>query len=218
MHRQIKTPSRRHAMVLSALALTLVPSSGLGGESPTTRIVAVGDSLTAGYGLPVAESFPAQLEITLNRMGYKVEVINAGVSGDTTSGALARLDWVLADKPDIALVCLGANDGLRAISPTVTRANMARLLERLRMAGVAVLLSGMRAPPNLGLAYTESFDNIFPDLAKQNGVVFYPFFLDGVATIPRLNQADGIHPNREGVQIIVSRIQPLVADMLQRRG
>jgi acyl-CoA thioesterase-1 len=179
------------------------------------RILALGDSLTAGYGLAAADSFPARLERRLKGLGYDVEVVNGGVSGDTTTGARARLDWVLADDPRIVIVAIGANDGLRGIDPALTRANLAAILERLVDSGAAVLLAGMLAPPNLGPEYTKAFNAIFPELAEQYGVARYPFFLEGVATVPSLNQEDGIHPNARGVAVIVEGITPDVIRLIR---
>lgn len=147
-------------------------------------------------------------------MGHAVRVINAGVSGDTSAGGLARLDWALADRPSYAIVELGANDGLRGLDPGAMRANLDAIIRRLKKAGVAVLLTGMRAPPNLGRRYETAFNAVFPALARKNHVAFYPFFLAGVAARPALNQKDGIHPNREGVAVIVDRIAPYVVRLL----
>ena len=181
------------------------------------RILALGDSLTAGYGLARPASFPARLAKALNAGGRAVEVINAGVSGDTTAGGLARLEWALADGPDAVILELGANDGLRGLEPASTFANLDAILTRLAAAGVAVLLTGMKAPPNLGDEYGAEFAAIFPMLAKKHGVALYPFFLDGVAARPELNQADGIHPNPLGVNVIVERIVPHVKALIARR-
>ncbi len=178
------------------------------------RVTALGDSLTAGYGLPVDETFPVQLEIALRAAGAKVTIANAGVSGDTTAGGLARLDWVMADRPALVIVELGANDGLRGLDPSMTYQNLDRILTRLAAAGARVLLAGMYAPPNLGRDYGEAFDTIYPRLAEKHGVPLYPFFLDGVATDPDLNQHDGIHPNAAGVAAIVERITPYVLAVL----
>lgn len=179
-----------------------------------TRIAVLGDSLTAGYGLAAAEAFPARLEKSLRSSGHAVTVINAGVSGDTTAGGRARLDWLLAERPDGLIVELGGNDALRGLDPQQTRANLAAILERLQRDQIPVLLAGMRAPRNLGREYTAEFDRIFPELAEQYGLLFYPFFLDGVVGNPRLNQADGIHPTAEGIEVIVTRLFPLVERLL----
>jgi acyl-CoA thioesterase-1 len=177
----------------------------------------LGDSLTAGYGLPVEEGFTHQLEVALKAQGFNVTVLNAGVSGDTSAGGRARLDWALADNPTHAIVELGANDGLRGLDPNAMRANLENILSRLKRAGVHVLLTGMRAPPNLGRRYENAFNAVYPELAKKHRVALYPFFLDGVAARPTLNQADGIHPNREGVAAIVDRITPYVVRLLKER-
>lgn len=174
----------------------------------------LGDSLTAGYGLPQDQAFPVRLETALRGRGLEVTVLDGGVSGDTTAGGLARVDWALADRPSHAVVELGANDALRGIDPATTRDNLDRLLSRLRQAGVKVLLAGMYAPPNWGKAYEEAFRRIYPDLARKHGFDLYPFFLDGVAADPTLNQTDGIHPNVAGVSVIVDRILPYVIRLL----
>lgn len=180
------------------------------------RILALGDSLTAGYGLDINDGFTAQLERKLTALGYSVRVLNGGVSGDTSAGGRARLDWALADRPTHAIVELGANDGLRGLDPGAMRENLDAIIRRLHDAGVAVLLAGMRAPPNLGSAYTSAFNRVFPELAKKHNVVLYPFFLAGVASRPALNLRDGIHPNREGIAIIVDRITPYVVRLLEK--
>lgn len=184
----------------------------------TIRILALGDSLTAGYGVAADAAFPVQLEKALRAEGLDVQVINAGVSGDTTAGGKARLDWALADKPAMAIVELGANDGLRGIDPKSTEANLDAILTRLRADGVAVLLTGMFAPPNYGPDYAKSFGALFPRLAEKHKVAFYPFFLEGVARDPRFNQADGMHPTREGVAVIVRNILPKVKEVLAATG
>lgn len=203
---------------LGALVLCLMVAAPGAAWAGTIRILALGDSLTAGFGLDEKDSFPSQLEAALKAKGYDVEVLNAGVSGDTTAGGLDRLDWALADTPDLAIVELGANDGLRAIDPAATRANLDRILARLNETKIPTLLAGMLAPPNLGRAYGDAFNAIFPDLAKAHGVAFYPFFLDGVAMVPALNQGDGMHPNAEGVKVIVDRITPAVIELIKAGG
>ena len=197
-----------------ALILTTLPAA----TSDTIRLMAFGDSLTAGYGLAVDESFTVQLERALRAEGYDIEVINAGVSGDTTAGGLARLDWALADAPDLVLLELGANDGLRGLDPNDTRANLAAILDRLTAAGMPTLLAGMLAPPNLGREYGAVFDGLYPDLAETYDVPLYPFFLDGVAAEVSLNQDDGIHPNAEGVAVIVDRMLPMVIAFIESSG
>lgn len=180
------------------------------------RILAFGDSLTAGYGLRESDSFPARLQTALAAKGIAAQVINGGVSGDTSAGGLARLDWALADHPDIVIVELGANDGLRGLDPARTQENLDGILKRLAAEKRAVLLAGMRAPPNMGADYGDSFRGIYPALAAKYGVRLYPFFLDGVAADPALNQADGIHPTAAGVDIIVARILPDVLAVIDR--
>ena len=178
------------------------------------RLLALGDSLTAGYGVAAEASFPAQLERALRAEGYDVTVLNAGVSGDTTAGGRARLDWALADRPQAAIVELGANDGLRGLNPAQAERNLDDILTRLKKSGVRVLLTGMRAPPNFGPDYAAAFEAVFPRLAQRHQVAFYPFFLDGVARDPRFNQPDGLHPTPDGVAEIVRRILPSVKAVL----
>ncbi|HWB48224.1 MAG TPA: arylesterase [Stellaceae bacterium] len=178
------------------------------------EILAFGDSLTAGLGLPASEAFPARLQARLEGEGVDVKIVNAGVSGDTTTDGLARLDWALADKPDFVILALGANDALRGIDPKIVRANLDKMIEKIQAAGAKILLLGMLAPANWGADYARAFDNIYPELAKAHGVALYPFFLDGVALDPKLNQPDGLHPNERGVAVMVERIAPLVAKMV----
>ena len=195
--------------------------SALGGSpalSQTARLLVLGDSLTAGYGLAQEEAFPARLQAVLRDRGLEVVVLDGGVSGDTTAGGLARVGWALADRPTHVIVELGANDALRGIDPATTRANLDRLLSRLGAAGVKVLLAGMYAPPNWGKAYEAAFRRIYPELARKHGTAFYPFFLEGVAAEPDLNQKDGIHPNARGVSVIVDRMMPYVLRWLGMRG
>lgn len=177
-----------------------------------TVIIALGDSLTAGFGVVSNDSFPVRLQAALREAGVNARVVNAGVSGDTSAGGLARLDWVLAGNPglvpDLVIIELGANDGLRGLDPADMEANLDAILKRLTGKGVAAVLTGMVAPPNMGRAYGDAFNAVFPRLAKQHGVVFYPFFLEGVAAQPALNQRDGIHPNGAGVRVIVERFTP----------
>ena len=179
------------------------------------RILAFGDSLTAGFGLSQEDGFAAQLDRALAQAGVEAEVINGGVSGDTTAGGLARLDWALADDPDLVILELGANDGLRGLDPAETRANLDAMLTRLRESDVPVLLAGMLAPPNLGPEFGKAFNAVYPELAERHDVALFPFFLDGVATDPALNQPDGIHPNRAGVAVIVDRILPHLLPLIE---
>jgi acyl-CoA thioesterase-1 len=187
---------------------TTSPAPGPQETQPKLRILAFGDSLTAGYGLSEAEGFTAQLAQALAKMGRPAEVINGGVSGDTTAGGLARIDWALADKPQIMLLELGANDMLRGLPTAAARANLEQIIAKAKAANTAILLIGMRAPANLGADYQRDFDAIYPDLAKAQHLPLYPFILDGVAGDPALNQADGLHPNAAGVAIIVKRLLP----------
>jgi acyl-CoA thioesterase-1 len=176
----------------------------------TKRLLILGDSLTAGYGLMEEEAFPMQLQKALQRAGHNVKVINAGVSGDTTAGGLARLEWALADVPHLVLIELGGNDALRGLPPEETFTNLDAILGRLKEAGVPVILAGMQAPRNLGEDYVTAFNQVYQRLAGKYEVSFYPFFLEGVVQKQSLNQADGIHPNASGVAIIVDRILPTV--------
>lgn len=182
----------------------------------TRRIVAIGDSLTAGYGLPTGEDFVTQLEATLQAKGYKVEIENAGVSGDTTAGGLQRLDWAIGNGADFVILELGANDALRGIEPAETRRNLSQIIEVIQQRDIPILLAGMKAPPNMGSEYANAFDQIFPDLASQYKTGYYPFFLDGVAADPALNQDDYIHPNAEGVKVIVGNILPYVTEFIEQ--
>ena len=194
--------------------LVAVPAFANASPSTQVTVLVLGDSLTAGYGLEEGESFPAQLEKRLQTAGYDVDVINAGVSGDTTAGGLARIEWTLADRPEIVIVELGGNDAMRGLDPAEVYANLDKILARLEAAECRVILAGMLAPRNLGHEYYTKFDQIYPDLAEQNDFLFYPFFLEGVATDHELNQADGVHPNAAGVRRIVSGIHSLVATAL----
>lgn len=184
-------------------------------------ILAFGDSLTAGYGLPAGDGFVDQLQAWLtSELGQPVQVVNGGVSGDTSTGGRSRLDWALAPiksgKPDLVIMELGANDALRGVAPEVTRQNMDAMLGTLNERGIPTLVAGMLASPSWGPDYEASFNGIFPDLAEKYDMPLYPFFLDGVATIPELNQADGIHPTKEGVAIIIGKIGPIVKQALSR--
>jgi len=196
--------------------LLLVNVTASAASAEPVRILALGDSLTAGYGLAAGSAFPARLEQALRAEGRDVRVINAGISGDTTAGGLARLEWSLADKPDLAIIELGANDGLRGLDPKLTQANLEAILTRLEAAGIKVLLAGMLAPPNYGHAFEAEFKAVFTTLAARHDVVFYPFFLDGVAGEAGLTQPDGLHPTAKGVEVIVARILPAVRALLGR--
>jgi acyl-CoA thioesterase-1 len=209
--------SRRYgpfrSVVNAALALLLlsVPAAA----KDRLRIVALGDSLTAGYGLAPEEAFPARLEARLKALGVDAEIVNAGVSGDTTAGGLARLDWALADAPDYVLVELGANDALRGLDPAAAKANLDKILAGIVAKGAKPILLGMVALGNWGREYGTAFNAIYPELAQKYGAPLYPFFLDGVAQDPALNQPDGLHPNAQGVQRIVERIAPFLREALK---
>jgi len=179
------------------------------------RISVLGDSLTAAYGIATEDGFPAQLERSLQANGHDCEVLDSGVSGDTTAGGLARLDWMLADGPSHVIVELGANDGLRGLPVGQMRENLDTIVTRLKAAGLPVLLTGMLPPPNLGRDYTKDFSKIFQDVADLHDIPLYPFFLDGVAGEPSLNQPDQLHPTGEGVAVIVERILPTVTSWLE---
>jgi acyl-CoA thioesterase I len=194
---------------------TLAAAYPRAAEHPV-NIVALGDSLTAGYGLAANDAFPAQLQRALKAKGVAVNVVNAGVSGDTATGGLARLDWSVPDGTDAVILELGANDALRGFDPAVTRKALDTMLHRLQERKIPVLLCGMIAPRNLGAEYGRAFNSIYPDLAAQTGAILYPFFLTGVATDPKLNQRDGLHPTAAGVAVIVARILPEVEELIGR--
>ena len=179
-------------------------------------LLALGDSLTAGYGLQPSDAFPVKLEAALRAKGHDVRVVNAGVAGDTALDGYSRLDWALSEEVDAVIVELGANDALRGLPPSQAEQALDRLLARLAEKRLPVLLAGMRAPPNLGPEYQAAFDGMYQRLAEKHGTLLYPFFLDGVAADTKLNQADGMHPNPAGVDVIVTRILPSVEDLLKR--
>jgi acyl-CoA thioesterase-1 len=195
--------------------MVLIMSGAGQALAASVKILALGSSLTQGYGLPPGTEFPVQLQAALKKKGIEATIINAGVSGDTSAGGLARLDWSLADHPRAAIIELGSNDMLRGIPPAETEKNLSAILAKLKAAHVKVLLTGMHAQRNLGADYVGQFDAIYPRLARKHDVLFYPFFLDGVAMKPKLNQADGMHPNPQGVKVIVSRMLPLVVKLLK---
>jgi len=200
---------------LLGLGLLIAATAGPARAEPVT-ILGLGDSLMAGYGLPDADAFPTRLEAALAAKGHDVNVVNAGVSGDTTAGGAARLAWSLAEEPDAAIVELGGNDGLRGIPPEDTRRNLQSILTALAKKNIPVLFTGMLAPPNMGKEYGDAFAQVFHDLADAHDVIYYPFFLDGVAGDLSLNQPDGIHPNRAGVDVIVERILPYAERLVTR--
>ncbi len=208
-------------LVLTGAALLCVFSVVLArADEPKSRktiqMVAFGDSLTAGYGLPSAAAFPAQLQKALKSRGYDVAVANAGVSGDTTSGGLQRIDWAVPPGTEAVILELGANDALRGIAPDEARANLDQILASLGKRGIPVLLAGMRSPQNWGKDYVDSFEAMYPELAERHGALLYPFFMEGVALDPKLNLDDGLHPNTAGVARIVSGIMPKVEALLER--
>jgi acyl-CoA thioesterase I len=193
--------------------LALIPHAT---AARTLRLVALGDSLTAGYGLPPGKAFPDRLEAALRAKGWDVKVINAGVSGDTAADALARYDWSMPQDADALIVELGGNDMLRGMKPEATKTTLAAILDKARGAHLPVLLAGMRAAPNLGGEYAGEFFAIYPALAKSYNALLYPFFLEGVAGDPKLDQPDGLHPNAQGVEIIVRKILPSVEALLKQ--
>jgi acyl-CoA thioesterase-1 len=203
---------RREAVI--GLALLLLTATAPGARAAPVRLLVLGDSLSAGYGLPHDDGFEVQLAAALRAHGHDVAIIDGAVSGDTSAGGLARLDWVLGDGADAAIVELGANDGLRGVDPAVTEKNLTAILDKLAAAHIPVLLSGMYAMPNLGGDYANAFRAVFDKLGQRPGVLYDPFFLQGVATVPALNQPDGMHPNAEGVQRIVARLLPLAEKLL----
>ena len=213
--RKIAASPRRGPLVALLLfllaAFFAVPAAAGGG----LRLLAFGDSLIHGYGLKAGDSFPEQLQAALLARGHNVAVINGGNSGDTTAAGRARLDWALADRPDLVLVELGGNDVLRGLEPAETYRNLDAILTRLKAEGLPVLLAGMRAPRNLGAEYGAEFDRVFLRLAEDHDVAFYPFFLEGVALDPALNQPDGIHPNAAGVAVIVEKIVPALERLMK---
>jgi len=204
-------------IVLCAVAAVaaLMNVSARAAEHPIS-IVALGDSLTAGFGLPAKDAFPVQLQRALAAKGMTVNIVNAGVSGDTTTGGLSRLDWSVPDGTDAVILELGANDALRGFDPGVARKALDAMLRRLKERKIPVLLCGMVAPPNLGAEYGRAFNAIYPELAAQYDAILYPFFLTGVAADPKLNQRDGLHPTAAGVTVIVDKILPEVEQLIAR--
>jgi acyl-CoA thioesterase-1 len=204
----------KHILALILFSLSVATAA----HAAPVKILALGTSLTQGLGLPPGTELTALLQGRLRASGIDATVINAGVSGDTSAGGLSRLDWSLADHPDAAIVELGSNDALLGLNPSQTEKNLSAILTRLKAAHIPVLLLGMRAPRNLGPEYAAQFDPIYPKLAKQYGDDLYPFVLDGVALNPKLNQADGIHPNPAGEKIVADRIYPYVLKLVAEAG
>ena len=194
----------------------LAPADAVEGPGRPVKIVVLGDSLSAGFGLPAEAAFPSRLAEALKSRNSAVAITNAGVSGDTASAGLDRLDWSVPDGTDAVIVELGANDALRGLDPKLTKAALDKILRKLEDRHIVVLLAGMRAPRNMGSDYTREFDAIYPALASTHPVVFYPFFLDGVAADPKLNQGDGMHPNSAGVDVVVAHILPQVEELIVR--
>jgi acyl-CoA thioesterase-1 len=199
--------------IMAGIALVMMSASPVLSQTPL-KLAVLGDSLTAGYGLPASAAFPVRLEKALREQGLMVDVLNAGVSGDTASGGRDRLDWSIPDGTEAVIVELGANDALRGLDPAVTKAALEEIIKKLQARKIAVMLAGMYAPRNYGAEYAAKFDPIYPELAKAYDVPLYPFFLDGVAAEAKLNQPDGLHPTAEGVDIIVARILPAVEQFL----
>ena len=206
-----------HIIIAALIFNFAVAISAIG--APTTKpikLIAFGDSLTAGYGLPRNAAFPVQLEKSLKAQGHNVQISNAGISGDTASGGLARLDWAIPKGTDAVILELGANDALRGVTPSKTRDSLDKIMARLKARDIPVLITGMIAPQGMGDEFGEAFNSIFSDLAKKYNALHYPFFLNGVALDPKLNQPDGIHPTTKGVAIIVEKIQPSVIKLIRR--
>jgi len=199
--------------VLTMAILLLSATFSVASEKPI-RILAFGDSLTSGYGVRPKDAFPNQLQKALKARGHDITVTNGGVAGDTTAAGLARFDWTVGNDVDAVILELGANDALRGIEPKVTRDNLQKILAKLHARKLPVLLVGMRSPTNWGDTYADDFDAIFPALAKEHGLIFYPFFLEGVVLDSKLNQQDGMHPNAKGVAEIVRQIMPSVEELI----
>jgi acyl-CoA thioesterase-1 len=199
-----------------AAAVATANASGAPMTNQSIVIFAFGDSLTAGYGLPPKDAFPVKLQAALRAKGYNVEILNGGVSGDTTQNGVTRLEWSLPSHADAAIVEFGANDAFQGVPPATVKSNLKTIVERLKAHGLQIMLSGMMAPRNLGAGYYEAFDRIYSEIASQYNCVLYPFYLDGVIMDAKLNQPDMIHPNAAGVDVIVQRITPTVAKLVDR--
>lgn len=211
------TASQIIVCVLAAVYFMISPAIVAGEQSQREiKIVAFGDSLTAGFGLAKSQAFPARLEAALQKRGYNVRVLNAGISGDTTSGGLARLDWSIPKGTDGVILELGANDALQGLPPKLARKNLDEMITRLKSRNIAVLLTGMKALRNWGDDYVAAFDPIFADLSSKHDVLLYPFFLEGVALDPNLNLPDGLHPNAKGIEKIVVGILPKSLELIER--
>lgn len=213
---QLSRLSALTSTVLAAFFFALATIGTARAADGPVRVVMLGDSITAGLGLPAQDALPAKLEKALRAKGYDVTIQNAGVSGDTSAGGLARLDWSVAEGTDAVIIELGANDALRGSDPKLTQKALDSIIARLRERKIAVLLTGMLAPRNLGEDYGKAFDPIYPALAAAHGVIFYPFILDGVAANAALNQGDGIHPTAVGVDVIVGRLLPKAEELVSQ--
>ena len=210
-----RLPYRQRLLPIKVLFVAaLLSLSGVGEAAETPRLLILGDSIAAGYGLSPEDAFPARLGQALRARKLDATILDGSVSGDTTAGGLARAGWALADRPTHVIIELGGNDALRGIDPVTTRDNLDQLISRFKKAGVKILLAGMLAPPNWGQAYETRFNHLYPELRQKHDIDLYPFILDGVATEPELNQPDGIHPNADGVLVIVDRIMPYVVRLL----
>ena len=209
----------RQLFLTLMLLVSVIPALSLGADAVDNRprIVAFGDSLTAGLGVATEDTYPARLQRRLDEQGLRYRVINAGVSGDTTAGGLRRVEWVLKSHPDMVILELGGNDGLRGLNVQETKANLEQIIQRCQEASVTVILAGMKLPPNYGADYTKAFEAIYPALAKRYRVLLIPFFLDGVAGSASLNQADGIHPTSEGYRIITEKVLEQITPLLHAR-
>ena len=216
---EIKTPLFALITALSIALASVSPADAEDrAEDGDVLVLVMGDSLSAGYNLPPDASFPARLEVWLNTQGLSATIINAGVSGDTSTGGRARLDWVLSNLPvedlDLVILEFGGNDMLRGTEPSVTRTNLAAMIATLIERNIPVLLAGIRALPNMGRDYEAEFNGLYPELAQEYGIPLYPFFLEGVATVPELKLGDGLHPNEAGVEVMVANMGPMILDFL----
>ncbi len=209
------TAFKSFVLCLISIFMSFVVQLPVYAEQPV-RIIAIGDSLIAGHGLETKDGFTVQLENALQKRGHLINIVNSGVSGDTTHGGLSRLEWVLSEPYDAVILLLGFNDAFRAIPTELIRENLTEIIKTIQSRKLPLLLAGAQAPRNLGTEYVEEFDAIYLDLAKEFDVVFYPFFLEGVATDPNLNQDDRIHPNADGVRLIVEQILPYVEELIMR--
>ena len=206
----------RNVAMAALIPLLLAGFVGPARSAEPVRIVVLGDSLVAGFNIPTDQAFPAQLERALKAKGHNVEVINAGVSGDTTAGGRERLQWSVPEKTDAVVLELGANDALRGLDPKRAKANLEAIIKSLQASGSEILLAGMAAPRNLGETYVAAFDGMYPELARQYGLLLYPFFLDGIVMNPSFNLADGLHPNPKGVAVIVERFLPKAEELIAK--